>query len=283
MHIHSLFVLLLGLLVATTFGYRINPERLHPNMSLGNASDLPFPENYANRAPLFVVYHLTTMGRWYEVSGRQIRRLKASGLFEEPMFKQMYVLVLGAKSELGRVEGLFEGYEDKVTVVFFSRNLRLFEYPSTLKMRELAHQHPTSKLLYFHSKGVTREAYVDEWAMFMEYFLFDHYDRCLWKLDRFDAVGSDIATNPNDPFFMGNFWWASAKHLNQLPTPFPGKKYEHERIIFRKPKMHVWSFFESYVFWYKNTKREYNITSYLGKEVGGHNFTISNSIRPICT
>ena len=283
MHVHRLLLLVLmawlGMLSTVSAYIRLS-KTLQANLSLADPNDLPFPSDYTNQAPLFVVYHISMMGRWEEICDRQFDRILASGLLNDPMFQKMHVRVLGERDEFEKAERLFEGHEDKVSVVYYSENLKLYEYPSTLKVKELAYQHPDSKILYLHSKGVTRPSFVDEWSMYMEYFLLDHYDRCLWKLDRFAVASADIATRSQDPFFMGNFWWAAARHVNELPTPLPEPwwdRFQHERFTLKKHVTFVWSFHESDVWWYKNKKRKYNIEKYRGTEVGGNNFTITNT------
>ena len=232
-------------------------------------------------SPLFAVYHVSMMGRWEEICQRQIERLVASGLLVDAQFQQLYVLALGPKSSFLKLEQMLEGHEDKVSVVFFSENLELFEYPSIMKVRELAYQHPDSKILYFHSKGVTRDPYVDDWAMFMEYFVLDHFDACVAKLDSYDAAGASVFQGNKffPPHFRGNFWWASAKHVNELPIPLPDwERLQFEFFIGKRANVSFWSFHQVKIAWYGKKREPYTVDKYAGSEKRGQAFMLTNII-----
>ena len=111
MHVHRLLLLVLmtwaGML-STVSAYRPPAEVMRPDLSLADPNDLPFPSDYTNQAPLFVVYHISMMGRWEEICDRQFKRILASGLLKEPMFQKMHVRVLGERDEFEKAERLFD-------------------------------------------------------------------------------------------------------------------------------------------------------------------------------
>jgi hypothetical protein len=51
----------------------------------------------------------------------------------------------------------------------------------------------------------------------MEYWVLTRFRDCLRALDKgYDACGVDLYSDPS-PFFCGNFWWATCRHVNRLP------------------------------------------------------------------
>jgi hypothetical protein len=50
----------------------------------------------------------------------------------------------------------------------------------------------------------------------MEYFAIDHWRDCVKALQDHDACGVNWRTTPS-PHFSGNFWWAKASYVANLP------------------------------------------------------------------
>lgn len=50
----------------------------------------------------------------------------------------------------------------------------------------------------------------------MTYFLIEQYHKCLESLKNNDTCGVDLRNDPAK-HYSGNFWWATAKHINTLP------------------------------------------------------------------
>lgn len=78
-----------------------------------------------------------------------------------------------------------------------------------------------SYYLYIHSKGIThigKDVYENscDWRRCMEYFLIEHADKCIDKLNEgYTTVGILYQTMPKK-HYSGNFWWANGKYLIDL-------------------------------------------------------------------
>lgn len=81
---------------------------------------------------------------------------------------------------------------------------------------------PNDKILYIHSKGVTRSNHdhhaikcILDWRNCMEYWLIYNHEQCIKLLDEYDTVGINHIMLPK-PHYSGNFWWTTAKYYNTL-------------------------------------------------------------------
>lgn len=80
---------------------------------------------------------------------------------------------------------------------------------------------PDDKVLYLHSKGVTRvgqECYehVQSWVDLMHYFLLSKYKECMECLEHCEVVGVNMWIHPTH--FSGNFWYAQGRYIKSLDT-----------------------------------------------------------------
>lgn len=95
------------------------------------------------------------------------------------------------------------------------------------QIKKYIHEH--DRILYIHSKGVTRwdqkDIYsnVEDWRDLMDYFLIYQYKYCLEALQENDAVGINFWNEP--PHFSGNYWWCTGKHYLALPDTKGTEEY----------------------------------------------------------
>ena len=82
-------------------------------------------------------------------------------------------------------------------------------------------------VFYFHSKGIstTGNPTVHDWRQLMQYFLVTQWGKCAEMLDTNDVVAVKSQ-------WLGNFWWATCKHIRGLPNPLESGKY-----VFHDPEM----------------------------------------------
>lgn len=71
-----------------------------------------------------------------------------------------------------------------------------------------------SRVLYLHSKGVTRlnNDNVNSWVSYMEYFCIDRHEECLDILNKYDTCGVSFADTPMK-HYSGNFWWSKSSYI----------------------------------------------------------------------
>lgn len=78
-----------------------------------------------------------------------------------------------------------------------------------------------SYYLYLHSKGV-RHIHTDiyenrsDWRRCMEYFLVEHAEKCVEKLNEGHTTVGILYSHSPKPHYSGNFWWATGKYLIDL-------------------------------------------------------------------
>ena len=98
--------------------------------------------------------------------------------------------------------------------------------------------HPDWKVLYIHSKGVSKygailEHPVNLWRNYLEYFVIEKWRKCVKYLDDYDCVGTEWQNQSflaNEileiPHYSGNFWWANASYINKLnPNSLWNQRY----------------------------------------------------------
>ena len=56
---------------------------------------------------------------------------------------------------------------------------------------------------------------VNDWRKYMEYFIIENYESCLVILDKYDACGVNLCSNPTK-HFSGNFWWSTSEYIKKL-------------------------------------------------------------------
>lgn len=186
-------------------------------------------------AEIYVIYHVATLNNWKDIVEEQMALLESSALLENA--DALIVNYVG--EETHEIDRIFADrpYAYKTEVIHASNDIRLCEFPSICKVKEVANDHPDSLILYIHSKGVTHwkkspEEAVTCWRRYMQYFLVENWRTCVEQLQEYDICGVEWRGRP--PHFSGNFWWATAKYLNTCPMlgePSYEKRWDCEFFI----------------------------------------------------
>ena len=90
----------------------------------------------------------------------------------------------------------------------------VYELPTLAAMYAYAQTSPLARMLYVHTKGVSRgieNACVSDWRAYMLYMLTAHAHTCIAQLETVDVVGCNYLGIPY-PHFSGNFWWTLGAH-----------------------------------------------------------------------
>jgi GR25 family glycosyltransferase involved in LPS biosynthesis len=145
--------------------------------------------------------------------------IKKSGLLNE--LDYLIVNNIGIKLDKNHFKN------DKVKVINHSEESNLFEIPTLFKVLKFSKIHPDCKLLYLHTKGISRNSQnVTEWTKYLTYFMVTKYKDCLLHLDNYDAVGCNYTLIPY-VHFSGNFWWANTNYIKTIDSILM-EKYDAE-------------------------------------------------------
>jgi hypothetical protein len=181
---------------------------------------------------LAIFYHIGQIGIGAFVYLQQIHRLYTSGLIKQT--DHIHFGVNGTQ-ELFNVP-------DRAQVVYNQNHKE--ETETLMSLRDFCKKHQDHKVLYLHTKGVTKESInAESWRLMMEYFVIDRWKECVEYLNEYDAVGSNLKilgpTTWSDgrqswekagtQHFVGNFWWANASYVNTLDDKFLKSDFRLDR------------------------------------------------------
>jgi len=162
---------------------------------------------------IYGFHHICFDKNGKEVFEEQLKSLINSGLYEAS--KVIYCSVLGSTN----------GYilPNKYRVIYRSVDSKLYERPILEYMRKQSDILP-GKYWYIHTKGIghyKKNTYknVNDWRLYMEYFVIKGWRRCVMDLERYDIAGVNYKTYPSS-HFSGNFWWARSSYIQTNNTIF---------------------------------------------------------------
>jgi len=181
----------------------------------------------ASKEEIHIVYHIGALGSWKEIVQEQLELLHKSGLGAAS--ENIWINVAGTHVHYEQqfFDSTFKKYPFfyKMRFEYYS-SLDVYEFPSIKKVQEIAKKNPTSKILYFHTKGASYPLKnfrpqelenLKQWRKVMEYFNISQWKDCLKALQSVDACGIEWGkTEPHkNSIFAGNFWWANASYINR--------------------------------------------------------------------
>lgn len=185
-----------------------------------------------------IFYHICCMNNWKDIFIQQITKIIYSGLYSRVKTINLFIITCGL------------AIKDIAPFVYrFGNKIRIREYiENDDEMFALTKIHDyitdKTKLLYIHTKGVTRwgtSSYtigdrvhsipniyqnIEDWRHFMEWHLIAKFDQCIKLLDNYDTVGVNFIGNFNTSsangltipkHYSGNFWWARGDYYRLLP------------------------------------------------------------------
>jgi hypothetical protein len=179
-----------------------------------------------------IFYHIGQIGIGAFVYINQVHRLYASRLIKEADYIHFGV---NGNQELFNVP-------DKAKVIYNQNHKE--ETETLMSLRDFCKQNPDYKVLYFHTKGVSKESMnAESWRLMMEYFVIDRWKECVEYLNDYDVVGSNLKVlgpttwsdgtqtweKAGTQHFVGNFWWANASYVNTLDDEFLKSDFRLDR------------------------------------------------------
>ena len=154
---------------------------------------------------IYIFHHVGQVNNWEFVLQEQVHAMQVSGLVSVASGIQFGVSGNRTLTSMPK----------KSTVKFFPQ---IVDEKETLKMvRDFCSINPSAKILYLHTKGVTKKTIsINSWRLYMEYFCIHKWRDCVEDLNVYDCVGSLWAdsTEHYPSHFSGNIWWANAEYIN---------------------------------------------------------------------
>jgi hypothetical protein len=181
---------------------------------------------------LAIFYHIGQIGIGAFVYINQVHRLYTSGLIKGVSHIHFGV---NGNQELFNVP-------DKAKVIYNQNHKE--ETETLVHLRDFCKENPEYKVLYFHTKGVSKESMnAESWRLMMEYFVIDRWKECVEYLNDYDIVGSNLKVlgpttwsdgtqtweKAGTQHFVGNFWWANASYVNTLDDEFLKSDFRLDR------------------------------------------------------
>ncbi len=183
---------------------------------------------------IVVVYHAYLVNNWEVFVQKQLDRLVKSGLYNKADEIWMTInLSVDVDEEFVKV---YLSEYSKIQLDFNKENYA--EYPGIKKVKEIGDKYDDTKILYFHTKGISnnwltfndKEVSIEKiinvasWKECMEYFLIDKWKECIEKLDEYD----NVAVSNNGGWLWGNFWWTQSSHIKKTRSVGLWGRWDYE-------------------------------------------------------
>jgi len=170
---------------------------------------------------IHVFYHITQINNWELLVQEQIHSMCLSGLVRE--CDGFHVGINGDMS--------IPYLPKKASNTYHAPQEWREETPTLRMLKDFCESNPGKKILYIHSKGVTRNNLTHNcWRLYMEYFCVHKWRDCVADLDTHDCAGclwvsqNQIPVFPPGsrpsthypPHFSGTFWWTNSDYVCRL-------------------------------------------------------------------
>ena len=173
---------------------------------------------------IIIFWHICELSNWKNVVNEQFDILKTSKLLEECDSIQ-----IGYLGNIDNIQWLLN-YSYKIKLLNTCIEKCHYERLTINSMVDfISNMTDNIKILYIHSKGVTRAPHdnsINLWREHMQYFLITKYKEILPYLDEYDAVGCTVINNGNRSqkidnethclHFSGNFWWSRSEYIKKM-------------------------------------------------------------------
>ena len=183
--------------------------------------------------------HVYQKGEWKKSYDMLMSSIKESGLYEN--IKEIRLGVVSddysdsrsnKRSESANNPKITEDYSnlmqderfnDKKIRIIYKGNAKEYERPTLLHMKKSSYEDDDNTLyFYLHTKGIRwygtkHEPKVLEWIESMLDCNIKNWENVINILDEKETYGC----NYNGGHYSGNFWWATAKHIQKLSDVIP--------------------------------------------------------------
>jgi predicted O-methyltransferase YrrM len=213
-----------------------------------------------------VFSHNFLQNHWEEIVGQQLNKMSSGGLYDRAD-TILYGVYSESEEEYRKFENLIKQYDTrlKIDIVRYCENQA--EYSTLLNLQNHCRLNPNSQVVYFHSKGSSREKnhYITSWRECLDFFVIEKWEHSFKNLlnKNCDVCGAlyvnlfRFLDYEFKNYFSGNFWWADSNYINKLPSLSLLKSQTQERVfneMWIGMHPHVWASYynEDVTMWYEH-------------------------------
>ena len=188
-------------------------------------------------------FHICQKGEWKRSFDMIFNYIKNYGLYDITS-----EIRLGIINDTGNIIENYRLNDSKFKVFFFGDST-LYERPTLLHMKNSCTTDGDDVYYwYLHTKGLRhfgkdRESYVIDWIKLLLYWNIRKWNLAIEKLKIHDTYGCNVL---DQTFYSGNFWWATSKHINNLPSTIPEHYIAPEEWVFKINKNYC-EIYSSYI------------------------------------
>ena len=160
-------------------------------------------------------FHICQKDNW-----RKSFDMNMNAIRQNDLYSNTHEIRCGIVNNNGRIIDDIRFHDPKIKIIVY-RNEREYERPTLLHMKEYSNTDPENTVYwYLHTKGLRHfgtknEKNIVDWINFMLYWNMLHWKLALQMLDYYDSYGCNAVGNTH---YSGNFWWATSKHIRNLPN-----------------------------------------------------------------
>lgn len=152
------------------------------------------------------------LNHFAEVFSEILDALMQSRLYDKSL--SLDLAVLGHKGDIDVVRAMVAPF-DRIRIAHTSADLTEYEYPALLLLEDVCRR-SDGFVYYLHTKGASHDRtnqYHRHWRTLMLHHVVERHEECIASLSDHDAAG----TVWKGDHYSGNFWWARAEHVRELP------------------------------------------------------------------
>jgi hypothetical protein len=181
--------------------------------------------------PVAVFAHNYLENNWHYVVKDQLQGLVSSGLYKRAD-KIHYGVYAKSTTDYDVFRHMVSEFDEDRKIEVFEYQNNDFEFTTLAYLQSYCCANTNAKVLYYHTKGTSRnfDFRIESWRKCMEYFTVERWRESLSLLKNSDVCGplyeeqyritfddssEDLVLNN---YFSGNFWWANADYVRNLPN-----------------------------------------------------------------
>ena len=214
------YLIVIIALIITAYLYHtrktITDKKIMGSSLMGQKKTILF-ENFSNKIPIIIYYHIAEIGEWEYIVKEQLDLIKSSGLYD--ICQEIRIGFLGNKYNIMKF------IKDKVKLVYHSTNIEEYEYPTINSLLSFSKKCKQEHyILYIHNKGSTGRICNNingqfYWRQLMNYWLIEQYQTCINYLNK-SYLTCGINVSKDYSHYSGNFWWSTTKYIKKLSPIF---------------------------------------------------------------